>query len=113
MPPTAWQRSNTNKESFNKIQISLGGGLYNHDYQADHIYINRKIQQLPATIWELLPISKYVPLCNILSDKIRISARKWVRHTPTKMKTKITLMRLRKDVSAVSCTRVEFTAQDR
>jgi hypothetical protein len=69
------------------------------------------MQQLPVTVREHPPITKYVPLCDILSEYI--GARKRVRHTPTKMKTTITLTRLRKDASAASCTRVNLTAQDR
>ena len=58
------------------------------------------MQQLPVTVREHPPITKYVPLCDILSEYI--GARKRVRHTPTKMKTTITLTRLRKDASAAS-----------
>ena len=38
--------------------------------QADHVDVNRSLEQPPITAWERLPIPMYVPLCNNPSNRI-------------------------------------------
>ena len=37
---------------------------------SDHVDVSRLLKQLPVTVWELLLIPMYVPLCNISSNSV-------------------------------------------
>jgi hypothetical protein len=97
-PPKAITKSNIKMESYQTVRISIDKGLCN--YKADRICVSGTTQQPPVTVWVCPSITKYIPLCGILSNQIY--ARERFGHTAINTKMAIINAKLMKHASAAS-----------
>jgi hypothetical protein len=101
--------SNTKSENYGENSMRRANG--NRKTEADHVDVKRPLKQLPITVWELLLIPMYVPLCNNLSNRINKGME--VGRTPIQINMMMTQMQLRDDASAANCKLNEFKVGDR